>query len=894
MSQVWEILAGILHIGNVGFETVANKNAADGSKLQDASQPTMQIVASLFKCDYETLCKGLTCSLVKVTGEAQPIEVPQSTESCVHARDALSKVVYEKLFAWLVACINECLQASDALANTTEAEKRKIEAHFIGVLDIFGFEVFENNSFEQLCINYANESLQQQFINQMLHAMMAQYETEGVKVAAIPFEDNSPCVELLESKLGIFSMLDDECNFPKGTDDTFLGKLMDAHKHHTHLKPGGSSSDPHLKDTQTPSAKTTMGGVRGRMLTIGEAFVVSHFAGEVEYNVRSFLEKNRDTINESLKTILTSSEQPLIKKLLEARADDDAPAAAKPGRMIGGRMVGAAASTGARSVGARGASRSVAQRKEDKRSLGSQFKMQLSELVALIESGRAHYVRCIKPNTVRRPHCFEAPSVIRQLRCSGVTETVRARRAGWPVSHNFQDFINRYKEVYMSLSKTKPAPTSIMPILKFFLASEQEWREGTSKIFLRDQSSSLLEEKYKMYRLNCKLLLQARVRGVLQCNKYRKWAGASLSIQKNFRMWSAVNRRKSTVAAMRMLQHMARARVASIVFRATCRAAQGLQAAARCTKRRRQHAAATFGACRLKAAVRRATKSAHYSQQLIKVIEKEREVMRLQEEEEERKRLVDEERSRATLMAQEKHKIEAQADELCDEVSQSINAMQIPMAKQQLELAADCYKQAGRGDKKELIACLAAKIAKAEERESSRKEGEVDMKQAEALLASGDTAAAKAAVQSAKAHFERAVASDMSDQVDKIMLKVQQEDDKEFYLGDAQAAEEQASTLLHQQRYTEASKALDKAKVSYKRAGGSAAGSSLDDLESQITSGEKALEEQQKAKNQEQEDLKKMSEQEQKAAEDQAKAMDREAKQAERDRAETAKVTPNA
>ena len=106
----------------------------------------------------------------------------------------------------------------------------KIEKHFIGVLDIFGFEVFENNSFEQLCINYANESLQQQFINQMLHAMMAQYEKEGVKVNAIPFEDNSPCLELLESKMGIFSMLDDECNFPKGTDETFLGKLMESRK----------------------------------------------------------------------------------------------------------------------------------------------------------------------------------------------------------------------------------------------------------------------------------------------------------------------------------------------------------------------------------------------------------------------------------------------------------------------------------------------------------------------------------------------------------------------------------------------------------------------------------------------------------------------------------------
>ncbi len=108
--------------------------------------------------------------------------------------------------------------------------------------------MFEQNSFEQLCINYANETLQQQFINQMLHSMMAQYLAEGVKVAAIPFEDNSPCVELLESKMGILALLDDECNFPKGSDEDFLHKLMDRHRGHSHLKRGGSSSDPYLKE----------------------------------------------------------------------------------------------------------------------------------------------------------------------------------------------------------------------------------------------------------------------------------------------------------------------------------------------------------------------------------------------------------------------------------------------------------------------------------------------------------------------------------------------------------------------------------------------------------------------------------------------------------------------
>ena len=886
-DQIWEILAAVLHLGNLEFETVANKTAADGAKLRQESEATMRVVADLLKCDYQILDKGLTCSLVKVTGEAQPIEVPQSTESCAHARDALSKVVYEKLFAWLVSCINECLQHSDALEGLSEAEKRKIEAHFIGVLDIFGFEVFENNSFEQLCINYANEALQQQFINQMLHAMMAQYEKEGVKVDAIPFEDNAPCLELLESKLGIFSMLDDECNFPKGSDETFLHKLMDNHKSHSHLKPGGSSSDPHLKDNATPSGKTLMGGTRGRVLTIGEAFVVSHFAGEVEYSVRSFLEKNRDTINESLKTILSGAEQPLMKKLLVARADDDAGAPGAGGaRSAGGR------STGARTVGARGGARgAVAQRKEDKRSLGSQFKLQLAELVGLIESGRAHYVRCVKPNSIRRAHTFEAPSVIRQLRCSGVTETVRARRAGWPVSHEFSAFINRYKEVYMSLAKKRTAPDGIEPILRFFLSSTDEWRVGTSKVFLRDQSSSLLEERYKVYRINCKLLLQARVRAVLQHARYRKWAGASVVIQKNFRMWSAVAWRTRVSAAMRALQKAARARVARLGFRSRREGAQTLQARARRAWRRREHAAGIKSAVRLKAAVRRGAARQAYGMQLGKVIEKEREVRRLQEEAAAAARLEEEERKRAEMMAQEKHKIEAQADELCDEVLVSIKSRQLDMARQQLELAADCYTQVGRTDKEVVVKSLTREIAKAEEREVSRAEGEVEMRRAEERLRAGDTAGAKAAVHQAKAHFERALASDMSEQVDKLLLSVQQAGDKETYLTEAQAAEDQATALLtqtHATRYAEAGKAVEKARVAYKRAGVPAV--SLDLLESQIAAGQKKLDAEMHAKAVEEEELRKMSEEEQRVAEEQARAMEKEAAQREAEARQRARL----
>ena len=207
-------------------------------------------------------------------------------------------------------------------------------------------QVFEQNSFEQLCINYANETLQQQFINQMLHSMMAQYRAEGVQVAAIPFEDNSPCVELLESKMGILALLDDECNFPKGSDEDFLHKLMDRHRGHSHLKRGGSSSDPYLKEGAAAGGK--LAASSARVQSARECFVISHFAGEVEYSVAGFLDKNRDTINESLKAVLKAVQQQLLSVVLGER--DPASVGAEGegdgeggSRSVGARRVGGAA-----------------------------------------------------------------------------------------------------------------------------------------------------------------------------------------------------------------------------------------------------------------------------------------------------------------------------------------------------------------------------------------------------------------------------------------------------------------------------------------------------------------------------------------------------------------------
>jgi myosin heavy chain 1/2/3/4/8/13/7B/15 len=180
----------------------------------------------------------------------------------------------------------------------------------------------------------------------MLHSMMAQYQAEGVTVAAIPFEDNSPCVELLESKMGILALLDDECNFPKGSDEDFLHKLMDRHRGHSHLKRGGSSSDPYLKEG---AAGGKLAASSARVQSARECFVISHFAGEVEYSVAGFLDKNRDTINESLKAVLKAVQQQLLLVVLGERdpasigAEGGGEEGEGGGRVVGGRRVGGAA-----------------------------------------------------------------------------------------------------------------------------------------------------------------------------------------------------------------------------------------------------------------------------------------------------------------------------------------------------------------------------------------------------------------------------------------------------------------------------------------------------------------------------------------------------------------------
>jgi myosin-5 len=212
----------------------------------------------------------------------------KQAKKALFARDALAKHMYSQLFNWIVAQINRCLKSP---AKTYS---------FIGVLDIYGFETFETNSFEQFCINYANEKLQQQFCQHVFKLEQEEYVREQIKWSFIDFYDNQPCIELIEGKLGILDLLDEECKMPKGSDSTWCQKLYEKH----------------LKNTQNHFSKPRMSQ---------SSFIIHHFAEKVEYKTDGFLEKNRDTVLEEQLKVLKSSESDFIGELFWEETDESKP-----------------------------------------------------------------------------------------------------------------------------------------------------------------------------------------------------------------------------------------------------------------------------------------------------------------------------------------------------------------------------------------------------------------------------------------------------------------------------------------------------------------------------------------------------------------------------------------
>ncbi|KAH8507944.1 hypothetical protein H0E87_010191 [Populus deltoides] len=423
-ESVFAMLAAVLWLGNVSFSIVDNENHVE--PLADEGLTT---VAKLIGCNVGELKLALSTRKMRVGNDT--IVQKLSLSQAIDTRDALAKSIYSCLFDWLVEQVNKSL-----------AVGKRRTGRSISILDIYGFESFERNSFEQFCINYANERLQQHFNRHLFKLEQEEYIQDGIDWTKVDFDDNQDCLNLFEKKpLGLLSLLDEESTFPNGTDLTFANKLKQ-----------------HL------NSNSCFRGDRGK------AFSVSHYAGEVTYDTTGFLEKNRDLLHlDSIQLLsscschlpqifasnmLTQSEKPVVGPLYKAGGADS-----------------------------------------QKLSVATKFKGQLFQLMQRLENTTPHFIRCIKPNNSQSPGSYEQGLVLQQLRCCGVLEVVRISRSGFPTRMSHQKFARRYGFLLLESVAYSQDPLSIsVAILHQFDILPEMYQVGYTKLFFRTGQIGVLED----------------------------------------------------------------------------------------------------------------------------------------------------------------------------------------------------------------------------------------------------------------------------------------------------------------------------------------------------------------------------------------------------------------
>uniref|UniRef100_A0A8C8RM60 Unconventional myosin-Ic n=1 Tax=Pelusios castaneus TaxID=367368 RepID=A0A8C8RM60_9SAUR len=378
VEDLLSIVASVLHLGNVQFADDEQGNA------QVTTENQIKYLARLLGVGGSLLREALTHKTIIAKGEE--LVSPLNLEQAAYARDALAKAVYGRTFSWLVNKINKSLAYKDA-----ECPGRR-SATVLGLLDIYGFEVFQHNSFEQFCINYCNEKLQQLFIELTLKSEQEEYESEGIAWEPVQYFNNKIICDLVEEKFkGIISILDEECLRPgDATDMTFLEKLEETVKNH-----------PHFLTHKLADQKT-------RKSLDREQFRLLHYAGEVTYSVTGFLDKNNDLLFRNLKETMCNSENPIINHCFE---------------------------------------RSELTDKRRPETAATQFKNSLSKLMEILMSKEPSYIRCIKPNDAKQAARFDEVLIRHQVKYLGLMENLRVRRAGFAYRRKYEIFLQRYKSL---------------------------------------------------------------------------------------------------------------------------------------------------------------------------------------------------------------------------------------------------------------------------------------------------------------------------------------------------------------------------------------------------------------------------------------------------------------
>ncbi|ORY51880.1 hypothetical protein BCR33DRAFT_712079 [Rhizoclosmatium globosum] len=468
--SIFKICAALLHIGNIKIT-----NNRDEAQISD-DDPALALATKLLGVNKDDFKKWILKK--QMTTRSEKITSNLNAYQATVGRDSIAKYIYTLLFDWLVKIINKNLWRE-------EAEDSREGGSFIGVLDIYGFEHFKKNSFEQFCINYANEKLQQEFNQHVFKLEQEEYIAEKINWSFIDFNDNQPCIDLIEGKLGILDLLDEESRLPSGSDGSLITKLYQRF-------------DGKQKFFQKPRFGQT-------------SFTVKHYAVDVTYEIEAFIEKNKDTVSDEQLAVLNASNFAFLKEVIYIEN-----VVAEP--PVNNRM-------------------SMIQYR--KPTLGSIFKNSLVDLMVTLRNTEVHYIRCIKPNHTKTAFGFEPQLVLSQLRACGVLETIRISCAGYPSRWTFQEFSDRYYILVPSKKWCQDPKLLSSRIVENTISNSDLYQMGLTKIFFRAGQLASLEKQRSEKLRYCVVLIQKNIRRFVYRQEYLRMRAAVIAIQTAFRGYQA-------------------------------------------------------------------------------------------------------------------------------------------------------------------------------------------------------------------------------------------------------------------------------------------------------------------------------------------------------------------
>jgi len=503
---LFRAIAAVLQLGQLTF---APKPSNDEETVITSTKEFKDL-ADLIGCDQDILSKAFTVRTIKARGDE--FKVPLKADVSKESANAFAKEIYAKVFLWLVRSINDATCAENNWPGGA-----KVDYGLIGLLDIFGFESFPVNGFEQLCINYCNEKLQQKFTQDIFRSVQEEYKAEGLDLAEIKYDDNSDVLDLIEGKLGIIRQLNEECVRPKGNDQAFVSKVMQSNK-----------TVPCL------IMKSTFARIE---------FGIHHYAGPVIYKAQDFTVRNTDTLPTDLQEAAKACGNEIIAKHLQNNSSSN--------------QAKKEVAAPARSTPRRSRSNLVAD------TVMTQFKSQLTSLMKGLSDTQSRYIRCVKPNTKKRKLLMEHVTTLEQLRCAGVVAAVTISRSAYPSKLEYSDVLHRY--ALLNVEKPKngyPDEVSeikglLTKVLKRFEKKRKDGKIsmpfaiGKTKVYFKSGCLEYLESQRGKVWHKWAVKIQAPVRGFitrrrlerarkveqerLMQEKYAKVAAAAVPIQCLFR-----------------------------------------------------------------------------------------------------------------------------------------------------------------------------------------------------------------------------------------------------------------------------------------------------------------------------------------------------------------------